>query len=503
MGAAASIQAQEPDAHIRYREIIRQIVSKGGESTKMSVLHRYTGDVLHKSKSLRPIRTPKDVAYATRPTLLGRKGPSHLIGTISEKTLQTIPTAPLTDEESRKIASAYRLLIHVLNVCAVVLGSETPSPQEEQQNRALLHTLSTLYNKGPTQGTTGPKPATGDSLRRKMIDEITSNATTAVTILEDEIQRRRGYNAFMVFSDNRVVIRKLGEYITPRRSTLERGIQSGKPQDSLSLFKLVLHHVNTLTICGDGRNQTLLRHLSKSGGYPDILMVIVSDMASLLESEKHVSSVMSTMIRWARMRLRSAIAYGSKEDEIVEGATMRQLFMKQGDALHKATETACSVFTKQFGQVTFQPEPNGVVVHTSDKGEGVTRGTPVKTPSRPNAGAKRLYSQVQRENRAVAAVAAKTFESLFTVTIPPTPPPPGTINIPVDMNIKDTSSVSSPGVKTQKVYVTLHPEIVNSADPVATLSNAAAVLAYTIAVAYDNLWTILSKENMKEVYGLK
>ena len=95
---------------------------------------------------------------------------------------------------------------------------------------------------------------------------------------------------------------------------------------------------------------------------------------------------------------------------------------------------------------------------------------------------------IQRENRAMGNAAVKAFEALFTITPEPVP---GSISLPITMN--------TPEVK--KVYATIRPTVIKSANPVTMLTEVSAVLVYTIAVAYDNLWEILSKENMKKVYG--
>jgi hypothetical protein len=216
-------------------------------------------------------------------------------------------------------------------------------------------------------------------------------------------------------------------------------------------------------------------------------------MATVLEKllpEK--SSTIRTMTRWATQRLRSVSAYGSTPDDIVEGTVMKRLFMKQGTALQKATEDACSALTKQFGDISLPPQPDGVVVHTIDKGDTIKKGTPVTQTQRPNKAATQLYTLIQRENRAMGNAAVKAFESLFTITPDPVA---GTISLPIHLN----TPTEDKDKKT--VYATVRQDVIQSADPLATLTGAAAVLVYTVAVAYDNLWTILSKENMKKVYG--
>lgn len=491
MGATASVQVPS-EAYKRYRDIIQQtivppnLVSKGDTSFRSLDIYRYVNDADKKAGLLRPVRKSSQAYYATRPTFLGRSGPTHLIGTIAERSLARIPTK-FTDEESMKVNIAYKLLLHTLNICAIILGSETPDAEESGKDRMLLQTLRTLYKQGPSASPDKVQSTGMPSLQRSVAD-IIANATATIANIEDKAQQMRKENTFLTFDNNLKVIQDIARYITPRKESPSSSMGPIKQTKQLSIFREVLNHVNTLTVCGV-RPNTLLGRLSKAGEYPDILTVVASDMAAVLEKllpEK--SSTIRTMVRWATQRLRGVAAYGSGPDDIVEGAVMKRLFMKQGAALHKATEDACSSLTKQFGDVALPAHPDGVVVHTADKADVAKQGEPVKQTPRPNKAATQLYTMIQRENRAMGNAAIKAFEALFTITPEPVP---GSISLPITLN--------APEVK--QVYATIRQNVIQSADPLATLTDAAAVLVYTIAVAYDNLWMILSKENMKKVYG--
>lgn len=490
MGATTSSVVQGPnEAYSRYRDMIQQtivppnVISKGDSAFKTMNLYRYANDVANKPQILRPVRLPKQAYYATRPTFLGKSGPSHLIGTITEKSLHHIPTS-LSSEESKSINIAYKILLHTLNICAIILGSETPDPAEQSNDRTLLQTLQTLYKTRISNVPTSSSRKT-DTSRNRMVLDIISNASATIANIEDRAQQLRKENAFLVFQDNRSIIQEINQSITPRKepSTSSSSV-SNTPTDQLNIFRAVLHHVNTLTVCGAKPN-TLLGRLSKSGEYPDILTVVAADMAALMETLlPSKSSTIRTMVRWAKMRLQNASTYGSPGD-IAEGAILKHLFMKQGTALQQATETACSSLAKQFGQNAPPSNPDGVVVHTADKTGSIKRGDPIKNTSKP---ASRLYTMIQRENRAMADVAIKTFETLFTITPSPVP---GTISLPITIHTPETKNV----------FATVRPDVIQGEDPVATLTGTAAVLVYTVGVAYDNLWTILSKENMKQIYG--
>lgn len=491
MGATTSSVVQGPnEAYSQYRDMIQQtivppnVISKGDSAFKSMNLYRYANDIAQKPNILRPVRLPKQAYYATRPTFLGKNGPSHLIGTITEKTLQQVPTS-LSSEESKSINIAYKILLHTLNICAIILGSETPGPEEQSNDRTLLQTLQTLYktriSKVPTSSS--HQTDTSSISRNRMVLDIISNAAATIANIEDRAQQLRKENAFLVFQDNRSIIQEINQYITPRKEPSPSS-SSGEQTDQLNIFRAVLHHVNTLTVCGVKSN-TLLGRLSKSGEYPDILTVVAADMATLMETLLPTkSSTIRTMVRWAKMRLQNATAYGSPGD-IAEGAVLKHLFMKQGTALQQSTESACSSLIKQFGQNSPPSTPDGVVVHTADKTGSIKRGDPIKNASKP---ASRLYTMIQRENRAMADVAIKTFETLFTITPSPVP---GTISLPITIHTPETKNV----------FATVRPDVIQGEDPVATLTGTAAVLVYTVGVSYDNLWTILSKENMKQIYG--
>jgi hypothetical protein len=448
-------------------------------------MYRYSQDIDKKAHILRPIRTPSEAYYGTRPTFLGRSGPTHLIGTVTESTLAQIPTK-LKDEEAMKINIAYKLLLHTLNICAIILGSETPTADEIRKDRELLQTLRTLYAPGTEDVYEDVKRSSSSTYQS--VSDIIANATATIANIEDKVQKLRLENTFLIFNNNLKVTQEIATYITPRKEASYSPEISVKQAQQLSIFKEVLNHVNTLTVCGVKPN-TLLGRLSKTREYPDILTVIASDMATLLEkllADK--SPTIRTMVTWATRRLRRVAAYGAGSDEVVEGAVMKRLFMKQGAALYKATEEACSSLTKQFGTATLPAYPEGIVVHSTDNRPPAKQGEPVKKTERPNKAATQLYTMIQRENRAMGNAAVKAFETLFIITPEPVP---GSISLPISINTPED----------KKVYATIRQNVIKSANPITMLTEVSAVLVYTIAVAYDNLWEILSKENMKKVYG--
>jgi hypothetical protein len=267
MGATTSVQVPN-ETYQKYREIIQQaivpsdIVTKGDASFRSLDLYRFTNDASHKTSLLRPIRQPKQSYYATRPTFLGRNGPTHLIGTISEKSLKRIPTN-LTSDEALKINVAYKLLLHTLNACAIILGSETPGTEDITKDQMLLQTLKRLYKSETSTSFKGVKLSTETGSSYKQTMDIIGNATATLANVEDTIQSLRKENAFLTFSDNVKVVQDIARYITPRKESSTDTTKSTNV-NQLSIFREVLNSVNTLTVCGAKPN-TFLGRLSKSG----------------------------------------------------------------------------------------------------------------------------------------------------------------------------------------------------------------------------------------------
>jgi translation initiation factor 2 beta subunit (eIF-2beta)/eIF-5 len=488
MGSSISVQRPNPEyekfRHMIHQTIVPQnILSKGDSAFNSLAIYKYTNDIKHNVRSLRPIRKPGQIYYATRPTFLGKGNATHLIGAIPEKSLKQIPTS-FTDEETVKMTVAHNLLLHTLNTCAIILGSETPDENEISQNKMLLQTLNTLYKQNKTTVIQKEKVSVPEISISRIITDIVSNASATIANIEDRTQQIRKENAFIVFTDNRSVIQDLNRHISSytHQSSSSEPVNTGRSSE-LNIFKAVLQHVNTLTVCGAKPN-TLLGRLSKGSDYPDILTIVASDMATLLEQLlPNKSSTIRTLIHWAKNRLKTVTAYGMHPDGITEGAILKRLFMKQGEALKTATLKACTY----LGEISLPSQPQGVVVHTQTQGDTIKRGMPVQNP---NKAAEKLYAYIQRENRAMGNAAIKVFETLFEILPSPNP---GSINLPITINTPEQ----------KEVYATIRSNVLQSKDPLTMLAESAAILVYTIAVAYDNLWTILSKENMKKVYGLR
>ena len=462
------------------------VVQKGVSSFSSSGFYGIAKGLELNPTRYKPVKSQQDLLYVTKPTFLSKRdGPSQLISTIPVEALSYIP-GTLTKEENLKVQTAYKLLSHILNACAIILGSEVPSSGDINESEKLKVALQYLYKKDGQQ-------LGGNRPNISIPPSISTGASGIIANVEDILMGLRSENAFLSFKDTSSVIGEVSQYIMSSSPLHPAESSSSKPDSSvpvsnLSIFIAVLQHVNTLTICGTHKN-SLLSRLSKSGSgnYPDILLLILANMSTLLETVLPTkSTTLRTMVNWASTQLRNG--YMSTE-EIKTGNLLRQLFLKQGDGLKAATEKACKTITSKFGNISIPARTEGVVVHTYDKSsKEQTRGIPI-TGEDKNKAASALYADIQTINREMVDTASSTFKSLFEVSEKTVP---GSINIPIKM--------TTPLEKV--VYITVKESILNSKDPLGILAEACSVLVYKVATSYVSLVSILDRSNMREVYGL-